>query len=230
MFRNRSVRIVSFSGVDGAGKTTQISGLETWLKQASQRTALLTFWDNIVAFPRLREFLSLKAFRGDQGVGSPEKPVVRCDKNVTSMPVIATRFVLYFADAMSLRWKIRKLRKSNLDVIIFDRYVYDELANLPLHWWASRIFVRFIAWLAPKPDVAYVLDADPQAAFARKPEYPLEFLRRNREAYLALSQLIGDITVIDPLPVEAATQRIREGFLMRIPHSEAEFSHVPVLQ
>ena len=82
--------------------------------------------------------------------------------------------------ALHLAFTVRRLRKGDADVIIFDRYIYDELANLPLNRWIARVFVRLVSALVPKPDVAYVIDADPAAAFARKPEYPLEFVRNNR--------------------------------------------------
>jgi thymidylate kinase len=191
---------------------------------------LLTFWDDVVVLPRFREFVSHRAFKGDQGIGSPDKPLSRRDKNVTTWPVTAMRFCLYFADAVNLCLKVRAVAKSDFDVVIFDRYIYDELANLPLHRWAARAFIRVVVALVPNPDVAYVIDADPVAAFARKPEYPLEFLRSNREAYLALSHLTGVITVIEPLPVEAATTRIREAFLRETSATGAEFSSLPALQ
>jgi len=216
--------------MDGAGKTTQIHALQAWLSTAGQRTQLLTFWDNVVIFPGFREFMSHKAFKGDQGIGSPEKPLNRRDKNVTSRPVTAMRFCLYFADAVNVRRKVHSIGKSDADVVIFDRYIYDELANLPLNHWLGRLFIRLVLALVPKPDVAYILDADPVAAFARKPEYPLEFLRRNREAYLTLSRLAGDITVIEPLSVEAAAVRIREAWLRTLPQREVDFSGLPALQ
>ena len=224
------MKIVSFSGIDGAGKTTQIAALETWLKQSGQRTTLLTFWDNIVVLPGFREFLSHKAFKGDRGIGSPEKPLVRRDKNVTSPPVTAMRFCLYFADAANLYLKVRRLRKSDADVVIFDRYIYDELANLPLNRWPVRAFIRFIAALVPKPDVAYVIDADPAAAFARKPEYPLEFVRSNREAYLTVSRFTGQITVIEPMPVEAMAAKIREAFLRELRPAQNALSELPAVR
>jgi thymidylate kinase len=224
------LKVISFSGIDGAGKSTQISALQAWLTKGGQRTQLLTFWDNVVVAPGFREFTSHKAFRGDQGIGSPEKPLNRRDKNVTSWPVIAMRFFLYFADAVNVCRKVRSLRKGDADVVIFDRYIYDELANLPLNHWLTRFFIRFVLAFVPKPDVAYIVDADPEAAFARKPEYPLEFLRRNREAYLDLSRLAGNITVIEPLPIGAAAARIREALLQKLPEPDADFSGLPALQ
>ncbi len=205
--------IVSFSGIDGAGKSTQISALEMWLNESGLSTTLLTFWDNVVCFSRSREFMSLKAFKGDAGVGSPEKPLQRRDKNVTSWPVTAMRFALYFADAVNLRIRVRQSGKSGADVVIFDRYIYDELANLPLDRKLTAIFARLILKLVPKPDLALVIDADPDAAHARKPEYPLEFVRRNRESYLLLAILSGTMTVIEPDTVEAMITSIRNKML-----------------
>lgn len=221
---------VSFSGIDGAGKTTQINALDAWLRQAGLKVRHFTFWDNIAAFSGFREYLSLRAFKGDKGVGSPEKPLERRDKNVTSWPVTAMRFGFYLADAVSLRWKFRAATKSDADVLIFDRYIYDELANLPLNRKAARLFVKLILKFSPTPDVPLFLDANPDAARARKPEYPLEFLRKNRAAYLALSRLVDGISVIEPLPVDAASAKIKEAYLKKLPDSSAEFSRLPALQ
>lgn len=215
-----TAKIVSFSGIDGAGKSTQISALETWLRETGHTTKLLTFWDDIVVGSRFREAMSHAAFKGDKGVGSPEKPLERRDKNVTSWPVIAARFFLYFADAINLCRTVEQARRSNFDVVIFDRYIYDELANLPLRRWPARAFIWAVLKIVPNPDVAYIVDADPEAARVRKPEYPLEFLRSNREAYLALAQLSGNITVIEPLSIDAAKIRIRQEFLRAQPKSK----------
>jgi hypothetical protein len=54
-----------------------------------------------------------------------------------------------------------------------------------------------------------VIDADPVAAQVRKPEYPLEFVRRNRESYLCLAELSGRMTVVEPDLIQAMEKRIR---------------------
>jgi thymidylate kinase len=225
-----SLKIVSFSGIDGAGKTTQLIEFESWLRLFGLRTKLLTFWDDVVVLPGFREFISHRAFRGDPGVGSPEKPLQRRDKNVTAWPVTALRFFLYAADAVNLFLMVRRARKSNAHVLVFDRYVYDELANLPLDNFFGRAFVRITGKLVPKPDVAFVIDADPVAAFARKPEYPLEFVHRNRDAYLAVARLIGDITIVEPASIDAMGLRIRQVMMAKLSATEARLSEVPLLQ
>jgi thymidylate kinase len=228
--RSEQIIVVSFSGIDGAGKTTQIEALTHWLLAAGLHVELLTFWDNVVVLPRFRERMSYRAFKGEQGVGSPEKPLNRRDKNVTSWPVSAMRFFLYALDALNVWRKVQQSRQSDADVVIFDRYIYDELANLPLKRWWTRAYIRLLLQIIPVPDVAYVIDADPVAACARKPEYPLEFLRRNREAYIAMSHLAGSITVIDPLPISAAELKVREAFLQRSPRPGEQFSGLPAVQ
>jgi thymidylate kinase len=177
-----------------------------------------------VVFRRLRESISLKAFKGDPGIGSPERPLTRRDKNVTSWPVSALRFFLYFADALNLTRKVIIHKKSDTEFLIFDRYIYDELANLPLNTRFARTFVAAVLKLVPQPDLAFVVDADPAAAFARKPEYPLEFLHRNREAYLTLSTLSGNITILEPDSAEAVKQKIKQRML-----DELEARKLPTL-
>ena len=40
--------LISFSGVDGSGKSTQIDSLRSALHAAGLKTTLLAFWDNVV--------------------------------------------------------------------------------------------------------------------------------------------------------------------------------------
>ncbi len=193
-------RFVSFSGIDGAGKSTQIEALRNRLEGAGLRVHVLTFWDDVACLKSMRESAGHRLFRGDKGVGTPEKPINRRDKNVRSRTMTMIRWGLYFADAVSLRLAVRRALRSG-DFLICDRYAWDELANLTLHNWITRMYVRLIARIVPRPDVSLILDADPIQARSRKPEYPLDFLYRSRESYLTLSELVGRITVIPPGPV-----------------------------
>lgn len=213
-----NVKVVSFSGIDGAGKSTQIEALQCHLRELGLRSTLYTFWDNVVVFPGLREHMSFKAFKGDKGIGSPDKPITRRDKNVTSWYIVAIRLLLYLLDAYSLRVAVSG--SDDVDFIIFDRYIYDELANLPLHRRSVLLYVRLLLSLIPKPDIAYVVDADPEAAHRRKPEYPLEFVRKNRESYIALSRLVRGMTVLAPRSVQETTARIKESISQVCSRSE----------
>lgn len=200
---SRKPLLISFSGMDGAGKSTQIEYLRRYLEERGRRVKMLVFWDNVVVGTRYREGFVHKVYGSEQGIGSPERPVERRDKNVRKWYLNLARHGLYALDAMHLVQVVRAARRSDADVIVMDRYIYDELANLPLANPTSRGFISMIAELVPRPDVAYILDADPEAARARKPEYPVDFLRVCRSAYLGLARQL-QLTVIPPLPLEEA--------------------------
>jgi len=207
--RSTNVRIVSFSGIDGAGKSTQINELLRSLQNAGYKPELYTFWDNVVALSGLREHLSLRAFRGDSGVGRPDRPIARRDKNVASWPMTYVRLLLYLLDACSLRLLLWKRARRGSHLTVFDRYIYDELANLPLHNRLIRLYVRALLFLIPKPKCAFVLDAEPEAAYRRKPEYPLEFVRHNRDAYLRLGRMAG-LKIVAAGTVDRTAETIRD--------------------
>jgi thymidylate kinase len=223
------LKIVSFSGIDGAGKSTQIGALQAWLEENGLTVHMLTFWDDVVVLAKSREFISHAAFKGDQGIGSPERPLQRRDKNVTSWPVSVMRFGLYFLDAINLCRITLKACKMGKDVVIFDRYIYDELANLSLKGCLTRAFISLLLKFVPKPDIAYLIDADPVAALARKPEYPLDFLHTNRQAYLNLARLTGAITVIEPQSVEGMARKIRCVFGQKLSGPQPEYAGLPAV-
>lgn len=208
--------LVSFSGIDGAGKTTQIEKLAAWLGEAGLRVSVVRFWDDVALLRSVREALGHALFKGEKGVGAPGKPVRRRDKNVQTWYLFPMRVSLYFLDALSLAfvWGQSK-RTHDADVVIFDRYLYDQLANLNVSSRSARTCVRLLLRLVPHPDLAYLLDADPVVARARKPEYPLEFLSSNRDAYFEISKIAG-MDVIGPGTPEEVELSIRRALTHRL--------------
>jgi thymidylate kinase len=206
---NLQPRFITFSGIDGSGKSTQIAAIHKALSQAGIKVRVLAFWDDIAALAWAREFLSHALFRGEKGVGSPGKPVRRRDKNIRSWYMTPARCFLYLLDALRLSAVMARVSaREDADIVILDRYLYDELANLDLTSRFARAYARFLLRLAPRPSLACLLDADPERAHQRKPEYSLDFVNSNRASYLLLSAITGNITVIPPMGTEEVTRTL----------------------
>ena len=220
--KSKSTIFISFSGIDGAGKSTQIESLRGRMESMGQRVQVIQFWNDVAMFVRFRETAAHTLFKGDKGVGTPSAPVNRRDKNVRSWRMTAVRLCLYLADAVSARFVVRKMSRCGRDVIIFDRYIYDELANLNLRNPVMRAYSMLIIKLVPQPDAAYFLDAIPIQARARKPEYPIEFLHSSRASYLALSDLIGGTKVVAPMPIRQVEEEVLRHALKELPFAAAE--------
>jgi thymidylate kinase len=197
--------LISFSGVDGSGKSTQIDNLRSALHAAGLSTTLLAFWDNVVVGVKYREGFVHKVYKSERGIGAPGKPVNRRDKNMRGWHLTVARHFLYLLDAVNLcRVVARAKKESGADVVILDRYIYDELSNLNLSNPLSRAFVKLVHGFVPQPGIAYLLDADPVAAYARKPEYPVEFMKKCRRAYFDLAGILKTMTIIPALPLSEA--------------------------
>jgi len=225
--RNRGPRIVSFSGIDGAGKTTQIEAACAQLVQLGYRVARVTFWDDVAVFPRLRAGVS---FRVLPKKDHPHRDLkLRNDKNVRVWYLTLVRACLYLLDSLRLRGIVRRLKTGDSDFIIFDRYIYDQAVQVRAQHWFARAYLHLLLALAPRPEFGFVLDASPDDAFKRKPEYPLEFMHEYRRAFLELSTLVPELKVIAPGRIEDVQNRIMSHLLLRStkPVGSCSFVHSP---
>ena len=71
---SRHCKFVSFSGIDGAGKSTQIANLRARLQDAGMRVALITFWDDVArlkGFARAPDTRCLREKKALEALKSP---------------------------------------------------------------------------------------------------------------------------------------------------------------
>lgn len=190
--------LITFSGLDGAGKSTLIEFLTTTLQGRRQPVTVLHLNDQVGVYAFLRglrdrlrgggarvealapgapdpksQKLQRPAPHGIRGALSRLRTALLWNKGLRSLlyPLDLTIFVCYRA----------YLERAKGRVLIMDRYFYDTLVDLtngrPGPW------TRLLERLTPRPTVPVFLDITPEESYRRKREFTIEYLSRRADAY-----------------------------------------------
>ena len=199
--RRRQVR-VSFSGLDGAGKTRQIEALVAALGRGRTVEVL---WVPFKIWPEpllnrlpagLRGRLGPKRGTRDPSPGG-STPAGRRGAAGRSLRWWVVASFAALSGGLSLR---RRVRDSDADVIVLDRYRLDTVVKL--QYWYSDVsghwLARVVEALAPAPDLEFLLRVDPEVAYARKPEqWSVAQLARQARLYDGLAARPGRVVTLD---------------------------------
>jgi thymidylate kinase len=203
--------LITFSGLDGAGKSTLIEWLRKKLE--AQRTAVVVFHMNehigLYAYLRvIRDRIagppSPTTAGASQvaavGYGGDRPPTLRRVRNAVVWSKALRRWI-YLLDLgvfLCYRTVVEKLRGR---VLIMDRYFYDTLVDVSdgRRWF----WVRLLERITPMPTVPVFLDIGPEESFHRKGEYSIEYLRRRYLAYQKVFEWVPSAVQVVNTDLEA---------------------------
>ena len=221
--------IVSLSGPDGSGKTTQAETLVAALRQCEIRADYLWSRGGSTGLLGLASRLRQRLTGSDRSAGSADAITRRRAR----LRHPAARFAwawLVAIDQLGTYWLKAALPAKRGRVIVADRYLYDAAVemNASLHGEArwSRLAARALLALGPRPARGYLLDLSEETARARKPD---EAWHANwsveREAYRRLAERHGLRRVsVEGQPGEASDLIIRDVVMHFMAHYETRLN------
>lgn len=193
---------VSFSGLDGAGKTRQIDSLVAAVEDTHSVDVL---WIPFRIWPESLLNRLPASFRSRLG---PKRRTTSSDKNVlesASRHSEAGRSLVWTAvgtfaaisAGLSLR---RRAAASRAELLVLDRYRLDTIVKLQ-YWYAdvpAAWLARVVGFIAPAPDVEFLLRVEPEVAHRRKPEqWSVSELSRQARLYNQLGTGAFPVVTLD---------------------------------
>lgn len=155
----KSGKLIVFSGLDGAGKSTQIDLLMEDLQARGQQPIYL--WTRGGYTPT---FNALKALLRRLSRGRAVPPSGHNPQRTEALAEVKTRRLWLWIALLDLMWvygaQVRWWLWCDKSVVC-DRYLWDTLVDFRLNfpqeaveqWWLWRLLVR----VTPKPDAAFLL-------------------------------------------------------------------------
>lgn len=198
-FRSQRPLLVTFSGIDGSGKsaharalaraleTCEISVRTVWSRGGSSRLT-----DAAIALAR-----PLVARGAEQPPAEPQRAASVARKRVLlRRPLVRAGWVwLVTLDLLVRYWARVAWPLLRGRVVVSDRYHYDALVELAVLTGSDRVLhglaARTLRALTPRPRWAYWLEVTPAQALARKPDETLEYLSEQAEAYQRAAERWG---------------------------------------
>ena len=192
------MKIISFEGIEGVGKSTQINLLKDYLESKGLTVTVLREPGSTITGESIRSIL------------------LDSKENLSE----ESELLLMFAARAQLISE--KVLNNNVDVILFDRF-YD--ASIAYQGFGRGLSINFIKNLidftkCPTPDLTFLLDISVQDGFERKiadikdriESSGDEFFNKVRNGYLEIANdQPGRIKIIDAMDsIESISEKIIE--------------------
>jgi thymidylate kinase len=197
--------LISFSGLDGAGKSTLIAWTRVHLEQRGMRVAVLHMNDHIglYAYARMLRDAVMRRLIPAHARAAAQRAAKRVQDAVVWNT--ALRSALYPLDLLIFLLYRVWFEAIRRQVLITDRYFYDTLVDLSAG--RSPRTARLLQRLTPMPTLAVLLDITAEESFARKGEYSVPYLQRRYVAYHQVLPRVASRVIVQNEDL-GATQRV----------------------
>lgn len=207
--------VVAFSGLDGAGKSTQVQMLASALRALGYDVTIE--WSPILG-NRSVSMLSAAAWgflrltRAPEGRAS-RSLVAGSESSSYIRRAVKQLWVGYTTSVNSLALRRASLAsRGQGHVVIYDRFVLDSLARIRFLYGERdplRVQQAILKWVAPTPTAAFWLDIPPERAYGRKPEqWTVADLTAQRRFYEAEHAKLSVDRLDGECPTEALAAEI----------------------
>lgn len=177
----RTIQILTVSGLDGSGKSTQIELLKKSLESQGKKV----FYFHAIEFSLANKITDFKRkyclickLTGKCKIPSNKETLSVTKANALQ---IELRKLFLKIDLFRFKKLLTKLASENFDYVLSDRYFYDSLINI------EYLAKKEIDYSYPivKPDVSIYLQADPELIMSRDrvPDQGLQYLIDKKNIY-----------------------------------------------
>ena len=194
-------KLICFTGMDGAGKTTLVKSLvEEMKKRGLKCNYVYGRYKPFLARPALALgkilFLRGRDINEYEDYSSAKRDAVRRYSLVTSI----YQKILLFDYSLQLLTKII-FPKMLGRTVICDRYVYDTVMNdIPRvddDFEHLKRLIEKCFHIAPEPDLIFLIDLPEEIAYQRKEDTPsISYLKERRNIYLDIGKEY-DMRILD---------------------------------